>query len=189
MKRLILVVALLLSSFATFAQDQHLPTRSVFVELGGSGLAYSFNYDFRFDSTRMDSWGMRVGAGGYKIGGDSFFSLPVLVNKLYGKDGRYFELGLGMTFFGVDNEPYSYYSSCQYFDSNGNCVGPLVTQESDINFILPVDGSPSLMGTMNIGYRKIPVDGGFTWRVNLTPIFNNNGFWPLFAGVGFGYAF
>jgi hypothetical protein len=45
------------------------------------------------------------------------------------------------------------------------------------------------MGTMNIGYRKIPVDGGFTWRVNLTPIFNNNGFWPLFAGVGFGYAF
>jgi hypothetical protein len=61
--------------------------------------------------------------------------------------------------------------------------------ESDKNFILPVDGSPSLMGTMNIGYRKIPVDGGFTWRVNLTPIFNNNGFWPLFAGVGFGYAF
>jgi hypothetical protein len=63
------------------------------------------------------------------------------------------------------------------------------TEESDINFILPVDGSPSLMGTMNIGYRKIPENGGFTWRVNLTPIFNNNGFWPLFAGVGLGYAF
>jgi hypothetical protein len=91
-----------------------------------------------------------------------------------------------MTFFGVNNEPYSY---CQSFDSNGNCIGPLVTEESDVNFILPVDGSPSLMGTMNIGYRKIPVDGGFTWRVNLTPIFNNNGFWPLFAGIGFGYAF
>ena len=186
MKKLVLVIALLLSSFAAFAQDQSLPTRSVFAELGGSGLAYSFNYDFRFDSTRMDSWGMRVGAGGYSIDGDSFYSLPILVNKLYGKDGRYFEVGLGMTFFGIKNETYSY---CQNYDQFGNCIGPFTTVDQDINFILPVDGSPSLMGTMNIGYRKIPLDGGFTWRVNLTPIFNNNGFWPLFAGVGFGYAF
>jgi len=188
MKRLILVAALLLSSFVAFSQDQHLPTRSVFMELGGSGLAYSFNYDFRFDSTRMDSWGMRVGAGGYSIDGDSFYSLPVLVNKLYGKDGRYFEFGLGMTFFGIKNNTYTYCSS-GYYDANGMYVCLYQDVESDINFILPVDGSPSLMGTMNIGYRKIPVDGGFTWRVNLTPIFNNNGFWPLFAGVGFGYAF
>jgi hypothetical protein len=115
MKKLALVVVFLFSSLISFAQDGPLPTRSVFAELGGSGLAYSFNYDFRFDKTRIDSWGMRVGAGGYKIGGDSFFSLPVLVNKLYGKDERFFELGLGMTFFGVDNEPYSY---CQSFDSN-----------------------------------------------------------------------
>ena len=87
-----------------------------------------------------------------------------------------------------NNEPYSY---CQSFDSNGNCVGPLVTESTTDgdDFILKVDGSPSLMGTMNFGYRSIPEDGGFTWRVNMTPIFNNNGFWPLFAGVGFGYAF
>ena len=94
MKKLVLAVVLLLSSLAAFAQDGPLPTRSVFAELGGSGLAYSFNYDFRFDSTRMDSWGMRVGAGGYKIGDDSFFSLPVLVNRLFGKDDRFFELSL-----------------------------------------------------------------------------------------------
>ena len=186
MKKLAFVVVFLFGSLTSFAQDQPVPYRSVFVELGGSGLAYSFNYDFRFDKTRIDTWGMRVGAGGYKMGGDSFFSLPVLVNKLYGKDEQFFELGLGMTFFGVNNESYSY---CQSFDANGNCIGPLVTEKSDVNFILPVDGSPSLMGTMNFGYRKIPEDGGFTWRVNLTPIFNNNGFWPLFAGVGFGYAF
>jgi len=188
MKKLVFVIALLFSSIAVFAQDAPLPTRSVFAELGGSGLAYSFNYDFRFDSTRMDSWGMRVGAGGYSIDGDSFYSLPVLVNKLYGKDGRYFEVGLGVTFFGINNKSYSYCSS-GYYDANGMYVCLYQDVESDKNFILPVDGSPSLMGTMNIGYRKIPVDGGFTWRVNLTPIFNNNGFWPLFAGVGFGYAF
>lgn len=191
MKKLALLFVLLFSSFASFSQDQPVvPTRSVFVELGGSGLAYSFNYDFRFDKTRIDSWGMRVGAGAFANEGGSFYSLPAMINRLYGKDSRYFELGLGMTFFGMNrnNEPYSY---CQSFDSNGNCVGPLVTESTTDgdDFILKVDGSPSLMGTMNFGYRKIPEDGGFTWRVNLTPIFNNNGFWPLFAGVGFGYSF
>jgi hypothetical protein len=102
MKKLALVVVFLFGTIASFAQEQPVvPTRSVFVELGGSGLAYSFNYDFRFDKTRIDSWGMRVGAGGYKIGGDSFFSLPVLVNRLFGKGDRFFELGLGLTFFGA----------------------------------------------------------------------------------------
>ena len=103
MKKLALLFVLLFSSFASFSQDQPVvPTRSVFVELGGSGLAYSFNYDFRFDKTRIDSWGMRVGAGAFANEGGSFYSLPVMANRLYGKDGRYFELGLGMTFFGMN---------------------------------------------------------------------------------------
>lgn len=189
MKKLVLLFGLLFGSFTSFAQEHPVPSRSVFVELGGSGLAYSFNYDFRFDSTRIDSWGMRVGAGAYSNNGDSFYSLPVLVNKLYGKGGHYFELGLGMTFFGINNKINTYCAS-GYYDPSGFyvCVNQTVVDE-DINFILPVDGSPSLMGTMNLGYRRIPVDGGFTWRATLTPIFNNNGFWPLFAGVGFGYAF
>jgi len=189
MKKLLLAFALLLSSFAAFAQDQHLPTRSVFAELGGSGLAYSFNYDFRFDSTRMDSWGMRVGVGGYNIDGDSFYSLPVLVNRLYGKGPHYFEVGAGVTLFGMDEDSYSY-CSAGFVDGNGMYVCTnTVVETFERSFILPVDGSPSLMGTMNFGYRKVPVDGGLTWRVNLTPIFNTNGFWPLFAGIGIGYAF
>ena len=188
MKRNVLLLAFLVFSFTGFGQEKKVPHQSVFAELGGSGLAYSFNYDFRFDSTRIDSWGMRIGAGGYATEGDSFFSLPVLVNRLYGNGPHYFEIGLGMTFFGFKNETYTYCAD-GYFDPNGMYVCTDQVINNDYNFILPVDGSPSLMGTMNIGYRKVPVDGGFTWRVNLTPIFNNNGFWPLFAGVGFGYAF
>lgn len=190
MKKLILLLFLIGGSYIAKAQDP-LPAQSIFVEIGGAGLAYSFNYDFRFDKTKMDSWGMRVGAGGYTTGTDSFFSLPVMVNKLYGKGPHYFELGFGMTFFGFDEDNYSY-TYCQdgYYDANGNFIcNTYVTEESQYEFILPVDGSPSIMGTMNFGYRRVPVDGGFTWRLNLTPIFNNNGFWPLFAGVGFGYAF
>jgi hypothetical protein len=131
---------------------------------------------------------MRVGVGGYAMEGDSFYSVPVLVNKLYGNGPHYFELGLGATFFGYSNEKYTYCAN-GFFDANGMYVCNDVVIDNNYNFILPVDGNPSLMGTMNIGYRKVPVDGGFSWRVNLTPIFNNNGFWPLFAGVGLGYAF
>jgi hypothetical protein len=188
MKHAITLLILVLLSLSIHAQDV-LPTRSVFVELGGAGLPYSFNYDFRFDKERMDSWGMRLGAGGYTTANESFFSLPVMVNKLYGKGPHYFEFGFGATFFAYDESTYSYCAN-GYYDSNGQFICTSTAySESSYEFILPVDGSPSLMGTLNFGYRRVPVDGGFTWRLNLTPIFNNNGFWPLFLGVGFGYAF
>ena len=92
MKKILALLIFFAFGFNAQAQETAVPHRSLFLELGGSGLAYSFNYDFRFDSTRIDSWGMRVGAGGYGIEGDSFFSVPVLVNKLYGKGPHYFEL-------------------------------------------------------------------------------------------------
>jgi hypothetical protein len=188
-KVFLLVFAAIVVSLASFAQEAPLPYRSIFVEVGGAGLPYSFNYDIRFDKTKMDSWGMRVGIGGYATRNDSFFSLPFMVNKLYGKSSHYFEIGLGATIFGFDENDYR---TCVngFVDQNGNFIcNSYETYKSNYEFILPVDGSPSVMGTMNFGYRKIPVDGGFTWRINLTPIFNNNGFWPLFAGLGFGYSF
>lgn len=190
MKKLLTLVLILFSVQFLHAQEtESLPTQSVFVELGGAGLPYSFNYDFRFDKTKMDSWGMRVGAGGYSVSdGESFFSLPVMVNKLYGKGPHYFELGFGATFFTFSDESYNYCVNGYSDPVTGEYI--CTEYESDnYQFILPVDGSPSIMGTLNFGYRRIPVDGGFTWKVNLNPIFNNNGFWPLYVGIGFGYAF
>lgn len=187
MKRLIFFILFFASVQAVEAQNERLlPTRAIFVELGGPGLPYSINYDFRFDKTKMDSWGMRVGAGGYALDGDSFLSVPVMVNKLLGKGPHYFEVGLGATFIAYNRD--FYYFSCET-DVNGQSSCNQIKSERNYSFILPVDGSPSVMGTMNFGYRRIPVDGGFTWKINLNPIFNNNGFWPLFAGVGIGYAF
>lgn len=181
------LIILLLAYQTTLAQETKLPTNSVYLELGGAGLPYSFNYDFRFDKTRMDSWGMRVGLGGYTTTDESFFSAPIMVNRLFGKGPHYFEIGGGFTFFAFDNSD-DYYCLDGFFDANGNYV--CSSYSSDYySFILDVDGSPSVMGTLNFGYRKVPVDGGFMWKVNLNPIFNNNGFWPLYAGIGFGYAF
>ncbi|PZX54852.1 hypothetical protein [Algoriphagus chordae] len=190
MKSLIFVFALLFSSQLAFAQEAESrpATQSIFVELGGAGLPYSFNYDFRFNKTKVDSWGMRVGFGGYAVDQSSFFSLPVMVNKLLGKGPHYFEVGFGATFFTFDNSNSDYCIDGTY-DPNTGIYTCTTYESSDYNFILDVDSSPSLMGTLNFGYRRVPVDGGFTWKININPIFNNNGFWPLYAGVGFGYAF
>lgn len=187
MKKLFTLCLLLFSMQWAFSQETKVPYQSVYLELGGAGLPYSFNYDFRFDKEKMDSWGLRVGLGGYATQNDSFFSLPLMLNKLYGRGSNFFELGIGATFFGFD-ENQSTYCSNWYYDQNGNYICNSYSSQT-YEFILPVDGSPSIMGTMNFGYRRIPVDGGFTWKINMTPLFNKNGFWPLWLGVGFGYAF
>lgn len=188
-KFLIFTLASLLFCQISFAQEvEKLPTQSFYLEIGGAGLPYSFNYDFRFDKEKMDSWGMRIGVGGYTVsGGESFFSAPIMVNRLYGKGPHYFEFGAGATFLAFSNDDYTYCSNW-YYDQDGNYV--CNSYESDpYSFILDIDGSPSVMGTLNFGYRKVPVDGGFTWKININPIFNNNGFWPLYGGVGLGYSF
>jgi hypothetical protein len=179
----IAVFSVFLFSTQVFAQYSP-PTQSVFVEFGGPGLVYSFNYDFRFDKDRLDSWGMRVGAGGYSRidtwsggkDGNSLLTVPVQVTKLFGRSVHYFEVGGGATFI-------HYRNSYSGWGNSGSQV------RKDFDFILNSGDTPALMGTLNFGYRKIPVNGGFTFRANLIPIFNQNGFWPLWAGVGFGYAF
>ncbi|QDH79684.1 hypothetical protein FKX85_11810 [Echinicola soli] len=174
---LLLVIAGLFTSVK--AQEYSSPTRSVYAELGGAGLVYSFNYDFRFDNNRLDSWGIRVGAGGYAFDDKSLLTIPVQINRLFGRNNHYFEIGAGATFVNFRKTGYDY-------DNNGNSVE---TESKEWHFILDVGETPSVMGTLNFGYRRIPDEPGVTWRANLTPVFNGDGFWPLFAGIGIGYAF
>lgn len=191
MKKFLLIFLIGVMPFAVSAQEKPV-TQSIYLELGGAGLPYSFNYDFRFDKEKIDSWGMRIGAGGYAFsGGDSFFSAPIQFNRLFGKNGHYFEFGGGATFIAFKSDTYSYCQSGTYDPVTGVYVcDDLFTSRSDFTeFILEIDGSPNVMGTLNFGYRKVPEDGGFMWKVNLNPIFNSRGFWPLWVGVGFGYAF
>ncbi|WP_244940526.1 hypothetical protein [Echinicola rosea] len=167
-----------------FCQESgHLPTQAVYVELGGPGLVYSFNYDFRFDKSDMNSWGMRLGAGGYSVTDESLLTLPVQINRLYGSGRHFFELGGGATFvyyrdrwetYRIANDGHYYYET---------------RVDKNLLWILETGDTPALMGTLNFGYRKVPEEGGFLFGVNLVPAFNQNGFWPLWAGVRFGYAF
>lgn len=142
-------------------------TQSVFVELGGCGLIATFNYDVRLSGNQPDGIGIRAGLGGLAIGDFTAFTAPVNLNYLLGKNGKYFEVGAGVTyssigFFGEDDEEFS-----------------------------------EVLGNLVFGYRSQPVDGGFTFRASLTPLFgtidDGSGsdfyFIPYFGGISFGYAF
>lgn len=176
-KLLILFCFVFLIQFSVLAQVPG--SQAVYVELGGAGLAYSFNYDFRFDKNNINSWGMRMGAGGWATNWgnrERLLTMPFQLNKLFGSQKHFFELGGGATFV--------YYRE----QWNNSWSGETILYK-DFDFILNTGDTPAFMGTLNFGYRRIPVDGGFTFKANLTPIFNQNGFWPLWVGVGFGYAF
>lgn len=179
---------LLLSLILIFHLDLYGQNRTGFIEIGGQGIGASLNYEFGFNPYNFSDLRVRVGAGGFLGGENKFYSLPVSVNKLFGRGPSYFEFGLGMTMLKFSNQSQSFCAS-GYYDSKGNYICTSQTTVNDYQFFIPIDNELSMVGTMNIGYRKIPEYGGITWRVNITPMFNKNGIWPLFGGVGIGYAF
>src|SRR5690606_37025143 len=96
---------------------------------------------------------------------------------------HFFEVGGGFTVMAFKSTWEEY-----YYSGTGSGYSRIV-ESDDFHFILPVNGSPNIMGTLTFGYRRIPVDGGVMWRATLTPLFNSHGLWPLFAGISVGYAF
>lgn len=83
-----------------FAQEEKYTSeraQSVYGELGGNGLFFSGNYDFRFLKSQK-GLGMRVGIGFFGGSGGGLISVPVGLNYLAGKAPNYLEVGLGYTF-------------------------------------------------------------------------------------------
>jgi hypothetical protein len=135
--------------------------QNVFVEIFGQGLLITANYDTRFQNTRTGLGG-RIGIGYIAADGDHATTFPVSLNYLLGKDRRLFEVGLGATLMSAGG--------------------------SEDSFFL-ADNQSRLVGTMSFTYRVQPVDGGFSFRVGLTPIFNKDFFMPYFGGLSIGYSF
>lgn len=94
-KRLIFLVFILVTAYTGYAQSN----QAVYAELLGNGLIFSFNYDTRFNA-RPDGLGGRIGLGFVGKGDDGAVLIPFQLNWLLGKNGRYFEMGLGATYLG-----------------------------------------------------------------------------------------
>ncbi|MEO6132439.1 MAG: hypothetical protein ABIQ02_11360 [Saprospiraceae bacterium] len=108
---------------------------------------------------REDGLGGRVGVGGFAADGAGVVFIPVALNYLLGKDSRH------------------------YFEM-GIGITPVLGSDGtgDGNF-------STTFGHLNFGYRLQPLDGGFTFRAFITPVFGNGFFIPYYGGVSFGYKF
>jgi hypothetical protein len=135
--------------------------RTVFLEVGGPGLALTVNYDTRFGN-RRDGWGYRVGAGYYNTGANWVASAPLQINYLYGTGSSFLEVGAGTTFV----------------RSVGSTNGSFFQFDNITGFI----------GTATLGYRYQQDNGGINFRIAFVPILYDEG---LIAAGGFsiGYTF
>jgi hypothetical protein len=141
----------------------------LYVELLGNGVIYSLNYE-RFITDDID---LRIGFDFFSLSARSgnehahasVLFVPIMVNYLgIGSADHKFELGLG---------PLLVYAS-----AGVGGIGDSTAHASGFG----------VGGTATIGYRYVPHDGGFNFKIGFTPLFGRGGFLP-FGGVGFGAVF
>ena len=181
MKLAFLLVSVFISNMV-IAQEKSItvPGQTMFyAELGGPGILFSANIDRRFNKSAL-GFGGRIGLGfitsevqmgtidpygNYNYQTRSIVTIPLQINYVFGKSNSVhsMEVGAGVTFTG---------KKIDIFDNNYTRNAP---------------GS-SAFGTASFMYRKIPKDGGFTWRIGFTPIIGGGYIQPS-GGVGIGYSF
>ena len=174
MKLIILYIACCFY-FASFAQTTNkVANQSFYAELGGPGILFSANYDTRFKKSPFGLGG-RVGLGfvsGYfeeninsqfPRGRDlSVLTVPVQINYLFGKPSSVnaLEIGAGVTYIGKKLDILNFYN----------------------------DDRTQFLGTASFMYRRMPKEGGFSWRIGFTPLIAKNYIQPSGA-VSVGYNF
>ena len=116
----ILLVCFLFLKSAVAQNENEEPKRaqSVYGEIGGNGLLFSANYDFRFQKSDK-GFGMRAGLGFFGGSGGGLLTVPVGLNYLIGKAPSYLELGLGYTYA-------SFTSSDDFIEGSGSLLVPSI---------------------------------------------------------------
>lgn len=146
---------------------------TIYAEAFGNGLSLlSLNVDTRFSKT-LNGLGGHTGVSFIKVDDFSMVTIPVGVNYLLGKRGKYFELGAGAT---------AMISFGKKQDSNSNM------SDSD-----RIWSDSRIAGTLKIGYRYQPVNGGFSYGFGFAPVYGCIGdkftFWPYLPYFRIGYTF
>lgn len=169
MKNSVLFALLFVSSLICHGQDSTRirAKQAVYVEVGGTGLGISLNYDRILKQSLKWKYGARVGVG---INSGEFRPMPIAeVYALKGKNGKYLELGFGAT--------YRFSTSFQY------------TVDSTL---VSGRGGNQLWLMPRVGYRRQKSDKGNIFRVGLTPVFTRRSeklFVTPFLGISFGRNF
>lgn len=142
---------------------------AVYAELFGQGILYSLNYDYRF----RENMSVRAGFSSWSInplwllmtGKLSFTGFPVTANYLLGNGDHRLETGLGFM------------------------PATITVEGNDIFFGAEIHEKETVVfGTATAAYRVQPEDGGFLFRIGLTPLFTFESI-VLTGGISLGYAF
>ena len=182
----IFFIACMSISCLLFAQQKNTTTipgqTSFYAELGGPGILFSANIDRRFTKSAF-GFGGRIGLGfvtGYDIVTTtspttqpypyynerqrSVVTVPIQLNYILGKPNSVsaLEIGAGVTFAGKKLNIFDDY----YSNNKGS----------------------SVFGTASFMYRRMPKDGGFSWRLGFSPVFTGGYIQPSGA-VSVGYNF
>lgn len=166
--RMAFVTCLLLIPFTNTAACQEPDTcrNAIYLEVLGPGIVYSINYDYHISQ----HFGLRAGFSTWSLPGHSrrqdteidLVSFPVTANYLSGDGSSQLELGAGVV---------------------------------PINFswglFSEVVKKTTVLGTVTIGYRYQPADGGLVFRIGFTPLFNFDVPQPIqpWGGLSIGFAF
>ncbi|PVY41799.1 hypothetical protein [Pontibacter virosus] len=177
MKSLLLLLLLTGLSFLANAQTTFPVSykKSIFVEGFGQGLQGSVNYDMRFKKGLQHGLGFRMGVGGIFTGtsnadaankANGVIGFPVGLNYLIGKNKSAFEAGIGTT---------PHYARTDLYSP----TKPKIVHENGWD----------TSGYLNLGYRFQPLDNGFMFRLNWTPVLSSTGFLAQNFGASAGYSF
>lgn len=183
MKRLALSSMAALCVLTSYSQNNNLDKpanqtgySSFFAEGGGPGIAFSANYDRRFQNSNL-GLGARVGLGFVSAwdeyydpvtgnwidnGDQTAITFPVQLNYVFGKSNsaHTFEVGGGMTYVTKKLPLLNFYD----------------------------DKRSNFFGTFSFMYRRQPIKGGFSWRAGFTPLIAKSYIQP-FGSVSVGYNF
>ncbi|MDH3650441.1 MAG: hypothetical protein OEQ53_12215 [Saprospiraceae bacterium] len=150
---LILLFCISMTTSAVQAQAKN----AFYVELLGNGLLFSANYDLRISQDRK--WGARAGIGYIgSIDDGGVVTIPLMANHLLGKDGKYFEVGAGITYLSA---------TADFFDDNvSDIVGTLSfmyrSQPIDSGFMWKIGLTPVLASGVFVPWWP-GIAIGYTW--------------------------
>ncbi|MBC7863249.1 MAG: hypothetical protein IAF38_09755 [Bacteroidia bacterium] len=151
------------------ADSIKIPHNTAYIELGGNSGLYSLNYERIFVNTPAFKFFSRIGAGPLPNG--KHFSQIYLAeeNFCFGKNGRYLEAGIGLTF------QRKWVEDCD--ENKTFAYGNLY------------------YGIFRLGVRFQPENKGTVFRIGLTPTMYykdqcSNGFsFQFFGGISYGLVF
>jgi len=173
MKQITIFFAFLLMTATVIAQSEvasdkrSSPQQTLFFGLGGQGLGLSLNYDTRFTKS-LKGIGGRIGVG---------YIIRVESHTLFG-----IELTSSTSSISIPiTVNYLIGSKGHYFEVGAGTTFGNTRDIGEADIFRP-------MGTMVLGFRIQPEDGGFNFRVALVPLFGKEYLFPSYE-FSFGHTF